>query len=65
MRRSILAVSLLAATAIGGITFAQTHASTAAAGKPEIGSFGLDESGMDKSVAPGDDFVRYAGGLRE
>src|SRR3569623_769916 len=65
MRRSILAASLLAATAIGGITFAQTHASTAAAGKPDIGSFGLDESGMDKSVAPGDDFVRYAGGLWE
>ena len=65
MRRSILAASLLAATAIGGYTFAQTRAAPVAAGKPEIGAFGLDLAGMDKSGAPGDDFVRYAGGLWE
>ncbi|MES2045305.1 MAG: M13 family metallopeptidase [Pseudomonadota bacterium] len=65
MRRSILAASLLAATAIGGITFAKTQHVAVPAGKPEIGSFGLDESGMDKTVAPGDDFVRYAGGAWE
>src|SRR3569832_709081 len=65
MRRSILAASLLAATAIGGYTLAQTRAAPVAAGKPEIGAFGLDLAGMDKSVAPGDDFVRYAGGLWE
>lgn len=30
--------------------------------KPEIGTFGYDEDGMDRSVAPGDDFFRYAVG---
>ena len=30
--------------------------------KPEIGTFGFDVNGMDKSVAPGDDFFRYAVG---
>ncbi len=31
-------------------------------GRPEIGDFGFDEVGMDRSVAPGDDFFGYAGG---
>ena len=30
--------------------------------KPEIGTFGFNVEGMDKSVAPGDDFFRYAVG---
>ncbi len=30
--------------------------------KPEIGSYGFDEKGMDKSVAAGDDFYAYANG---
>jgi putative endopeptidase len=30
--------------------------------KPEVGTFGFDVEGMDRSVAPGDDFVRYAVG---
>jgi putative endopeptidase len=29
---------------------------------PEIGSFGFDESGMDKSVLPGNNFYQYANG---
>ncbi len=29
---------------------------------PTYGSFGMDEAGMDKSVAPGDDFYAYANG---
>ena len=29
---------------------------------PEIGTFGFNVNGMDRSVAPGDDFVRYAVG---
>ena len=28
--------------------------------KPEIGTFGFNVDDMDRSVAPGDDFVRYA-----
>jgi putative endopeptidase len=31
-------------------------------GKPEIGTFGFNVDGMDRSVAPGDDFLRYAVG---
>ena len=30
--------------------------------KPEIGAFGFDESGMNKSVQPGDSFYKYANG---
>ncbi|MFA5965417.1 MAG: M13 family metallopeptidase [Sphingomonas sp.] len=61
MRRSILAATLLAATAIGGLTYAQTPPT----GGPEIGSFGFDETGIDNSTAPGDDFGKYAGGAWE
>ena len=31
--------------------------------KPQYGAFGIDTAGMDKSVAPGDDFFEYANGL--
>jgi putative endopeptidase len=37
-------------------------ATTPAAGKPQYGSFGFDEAGMDRSVAPGDNFSEYASG---
>ncbi|WP_293677627.1 M13 family metallopeptidase N-terminal domain-containing protein [uncultured Phenylobacterium sp.] len=30
--------------------------------KPEVGTFGFNVAGMDRSVAPGDDFYRYAVG---
>ena len=30
--------------------------------KPEVGAFGFNVEGMDRSVTPGDDFVRYAVG---
>ncbi|GAB1596900.1 M13 family metallopeptidase [Lysobacter claricitrinus] len=33
-----------------------------AATKPVLGTFGFDTAGMDKSVAPGDDFYLYANG---
>jgi putative endopeptidase len=33
-----------------------------AAPKPQIGTFGFDEAGMDRSVAPGDNFYQYANG---
>ncbi|CAN5476624.1 M13 family metallopeptidase [soil metagenome] len=61
MRRSILAATLLAASAIGGLTFAQTPSTSG----PDIGSFGFDETGIDNSTAPGDDFGKYAGGAWE
>ena len=30
--------------------------------RAEVGTFGFDVDGMDRSVAPGDDFFRYAVG---
>jgi putative endopeptidase len=33
-----------------------------APGRPAFGTFGFDASGMDRSVAPGDDFSAYANG---
>jgi putative endopeptidase len=48
--------ALLAATAISGAALAQSG------GKPQFGTFGFDEAGMDKSVAPGDNFYNYGNG---
>jgi putative endopeptidase len=39
-----------------------TAVQAAAAPKPQYGAFGFDVSGMDRSVAPGDDFFTYANG---
>ena len=33
-----------------------------AAAKPQYGTFGFDSAGMDRSVAPGDNFYQYANG---
>jgi putative endopeptidase len=55
MRALMLAGSLLAL----GMT---APALAADAAKPELGSFGFDEAGMDKGVKPGDDFVAYTSG---
>jgi len=44
-------------------TAAPAEVSAAApAPKPEYGTFGFDFAGMDKSVAPGNDFYGYANG---
>src|SRR5215211_4437852 len=58
------------AEANAGATKAEANAAAAtiiaeaaeAAAKPQFGSFGFDTAGMDKSVAPGDDFYLYANG---
>jgi len=34
----------------------------ATAPKPQIGNYGFDEAGMDKGIAPGDDFYGFANG---
>jgi putative endopeptidase len=39
----------------------QTHVAAKADG-PQIGSYGFDEQGMDKSVSPADDFYLFASG---
>ena len=58
----------LAATAsllaFGAPAYAQSAAAEQAAAKdgPQLGTFGMDTDGMDKSVAPGDDFYLFANG---
>jgi len=41
---------------------ASTPQAQASASKPQLGSFGFDAAGMDRSVAAGDDFFDYANG---
>jgi len=58
------ALAFLAATALGSAALVQAGAiaADAPADKPEYGTFGVDEAGMDKSVAPGDNFYDYTNG---
>ncbi len=56
MSRSLL----LCASAL--LVFGVSGAAFAADSKPEIGSFGFDTAGMNRSVKPGDDFVAYTSG---
>ena len=64
---------LLATAALGAMLLGLTPAVSAKekaatapaaepAAKPEIGDFGFDLGGMDKTVQPGDDFYTYANG---
>jgi len=52
--------ALVLATA--GCTAHMKSEATAAA-RPQIGAWGVDLTGGDRSVKPGDDFYRYAGGI--
>ncbi|WP_375392729.1 M13 family metallopeptidase [uncultured Sphingomonas sp.] len=69
MKRIVIA-TLLAATAAVGLPAQGPTPGKAAVGPvkprtaagPQIGTFGLDQAGMDTSVQPGDDFYSYAGG---
>ena len=51
----------LAASALGGVALVQS-APAAVTAKAAFGTFGFDEAGMDRSVAPGDDFYAFANG---
>jgi putative endopeptidase len=70
MRRSFLILSLLASAAVTSVSHADEApakpaakaAPEAAATKPQIGAFGLDETGFDRTIKPGDDFAAFAGG---
>jgi putative endopeptidase len=58
---------ILATASVSLIAFAApVHANEKAAAEkpagPQLGTFGFDISGMDKSVDPGDDFYAYANG---
>lgn len=66
--RLFLASILLTGTAIAGAATALSAKEPApppvaeTGSKPQLGAFGFDEEGMDKSVAPGDDFYAFANG---
>ena len=69
MRQTLFVTALLAGVAVTGIALAKDAApgrakpaTAATANKPEIGSFGFDEAGMDRSVPAGDNFAQFAGG---
>src|SRR5262249_35418401 len=51
-----LVTTILAGTAIEAVP------SEAAGPRPQYGSFGFDVAGMDRSVAPGDNFYQFANG---
>jgi putative endopeptidase len=57
----LLATAALVLAAVPATAQDQAAPATTAA-KPEIGAFGFDLTGMDKSVQPGDDFYAYANG---
>jgi putative endopeptidase len=55
----------LAAVSIPALSAAQTaapKAAAAAAKKPQLGTWGFDTAGMDRSVKPGDNFFDFANG---
>ncbi|HEY0413658.1 MAG TPA: M13-type metalloendopeptidase [Allosphingosinicella sp.] len=71
----LAASTALAGCASRGVTPAEVREQTATvataaegpvapptADRPQIGNFGFDEAGMDRSVAPGDNFYQYANG---
>jgi putative endopeptidase len=63
--RVIFASMLLAGTALGGpaaVSSAQEAPAAKAATKPDFGAFGLDQTAIDRSVKPGDDFYDYVNG---
>ncbi|OYY72180.1 M13 family metallopeptidase [Sphingomonas sp. 28-63-12] len=72
MRQSFFVSLLLATAAISATAIAKNAPEPAPApapvpisDAPEIGSFGVDLAGMDRSARPGDDFSKFAGGLWE
>lgn len=72
MTRMTHSSRLMATAALGAMLFGmapavsvsakEEAAASAKADKPEIGDFGFDTTGMDKSVLPGNDFYAYANG---
>ncbi len=69
-----LTVLLLAGTVLGGCTASTppevavapaapvAEAAPVPAATPELGTFGFDTTGMDRSIAPGDNFYMFANG---
>ncbi len=70
MNRPNISSRLMATAALGAMLLGAVPAlakdeaapATSASAKPQIGDFGFDLTGMDKTVQPGDDFYAYANG---
>jgi putative endopeptidase len=65
MIKHLLAGAATIAVVSGSITAVQAAkkpTAALAAAKPELGSFGVDVSGMDRSIDPGEDFYRFVNG---
>ncbi|KRG84667.1 peptidase M13 [Stenotrophomonas daejeonensis] len=67
LQRPLLVLAIGAALALSACDrnpapAASTPQAQASASKPQLGSFGFDAAGMDRSVAAGDDFFDYANG---
>jgi putative endopeptidase len=63
MRKTLILLAVttaLAGCAATGRTSADASAAPTAAHAPQIGSFGFDVTGADRSVDPGDNFYRFA-----
>ena len=66
----LISIVLASTALLGSATLALPHGSSfvaagaqaAATAKPQYGTFGFDAAGMDRSVAPGDDFFQFANG---
>ncbi|RYD43366.1 MAG: M13 family peptidase [Sphingomonadales bacterium] len=57
-----LGAMMIAAVPVNAKEKAATAPTTETTAKPEIGDFGFDLTGMDRTVQPGDDFYAYANG---
>ncbi|WP_380785886.1 M13 family metallopeptidase [Sphingomonas sp. R86521] len=60
--KSLIAASLLAATAVAGVTAATSQSANPKSTGAQYGTFGFDEKGMDRAVQPGDNFYAFANG---
>jgi putative endopeptidase len=64
--RALMASAAFSLALTGAISMSAFNAPAMAdvvlSGKPAIGAWGFDASGMDRSVKPGDDFFAYASG---
>src|SRR4029434_10975107 len=62
MKHSRLSLGLALAVSLAGIAHVNAADNAAAAGKPVLGTFGVDLTAQDTTVKPGNDFNRYVNG---
>ena len=61
-RLHILMMAAAATTVLAAPVFAADAPAAVSLASPRYGSWGFDQSGMDRSVRPGDDFFKFANG---